>query len=43
MTKSLRSIRAVLTRLTVGGQVSLAFGAVLLLTASIGLFARQHR
>jgi methyl-accepting chemotaxis protein len=47
MTKSLRSIRAVLTRLTVGGQVSLAFGAVLLLTASIGLvslwsLARLH-
>jgi methyl-accepting chemotaxis protein len=36
MKKTLQTLRAALARLTVGKQVSLAFGAVLLLTASLG-------
>ena len=37
MNKTLQSVRAAFARLTVGAQISLAFGAVLLLAASLGV------
>jgi methyl-accepting chemotaxis protein len=37
MNKMLQSARAAFARLTIGAQISLAFGAVLLLTASLGV------